>query len=152
MPRRRPSFVPLLFVAVLLTLVTAVRQSVAVEPPPDVPDATLALDDSQKPEPQEIVVPPATLSSLSPMMPRPDIAPDMVSGGMFSPGMAAADHDQVPGNGNTRVQAPTTQVEVDRSGTGTRTRVEAPSTNVDVNTQRGRVRIRVPYFSRDIRW
>ena len=86
MPRRRPSFLPLLFAAVLLTLVTAVRQSVAVESPPDVPHATIALDDSQQPESQDIqdvIAPPATLSSLSPMM----LSPDMTSEEMFSPDM-----------------------------------------------------------------
>ena len=49
MPRRRPSFLPLLFVAVLPALFTAARQSAAVEQPPDVPAATLALGDSRQP-------------------------------------------------------------------------------------------------------
>jgi hypothetical protein len=57
---------------------------------------------------------------------------------------------QVETGRNVRVQAPHTDVNVDKER-GT-VRVTAPHTNVHVDPDKGQVRVRAPYVNLDIRW
>lgn len=75
----------------------------------------------------------------------------LVAGVILAEG-ATAQEMVVREDGKTRVDVPTTKVDVDERTGETRVRVRASASRIDVDTERGHVRIRVPYYSGDIRW